>query len=347
MFEYEANYKCELERMKGKKRRFRDLKKNVRSKKSRFRDPRKMAISKVPSEIPFQMLTALPLSAKQWATIGRKAGWQMLRMNLNTFARHGAFDVKGFTEDVVARLVNEAEIARARVFPYQLMVAYAMAWNVPMKVRNALQDAMEIAIANVPKIDGRVVVCPDVSGSMHSPVTGYRQGATSAVRCIDVSALVAAAFMRMNEDTLVLPFGERVVKRRLNPRDTVMTNATTLASVYGGGTDCSAPIRELIEKQKKADLVVIVSDNESWINARGYGRKTGLLEAWDKYKALHRKAKLVCIDIQPYTTTQAIDRSDILNVGGFSDAVFEVIANFAKGRISSEHWVGEIEKITL
>jgi hypothetical protein len=36
--------------------------------------------------------------------------------------------------------------------------------------------------------------------------------------------------------------------------------------------------------------------------------------------------KFVCIDLQPYGTTQAPDRSDILNVGGFSDAVFSVVA---------------------
>ena len=49
----------------------------------------------------------------------------------------------------------------------------------PREVREALQDAMEIAIANVPAIDGKVYVCPDVSGSMHSPVTGHRKGATT------------------------------------------------------------------------------------------------------------------------------------------------------------------------
>ena len=38
--------------------------------------------------------------------------------------------------------------------------------------------------------------------------------------------------------------------------------------------------------------------------------------------------KLVCIDVQPYTTTQAPERSDVLNVGGFSDAVFHVVASF-------------------
>jgi hypothetical protein len=32
---------------------------------------------------------------------------------------------------------------------------------------------MELAIANVPAIEGQIVVCSDVSGSMKSPVTGH------------------------------------------------------------------------------------------------------------------------------------------------------------------------------
>jgi 60 kDa SS-A/Ro ribonucleoprotein len=59
---------------------------------------------------------------------------------------------------------------------------------------DALQEAMEIAIENVPLIDGTVFLCPDVSGSMASPLTGHRAGATSAVRCIDVAALVGEHF---------------------------------------------------------------------------------------------------------------------------------------------------------
>jgi 60 kDa SS-A/Ro ribonucleoprotein len=49
--------------------------------------------------------------------------------------------------------------------------------------------------------------------------------------------------------------------------------------------------------------------------------------------------KLVCIDLQPYTTTQAPERSDILNVGGFSDAVFSIVASFLaddNGRFAAE-----------
>jgi 60 kDa SS-A/Ro ribonucleoprotein len=55
--------------------------------------------------------------------------------------------------------------------------------------------------------------------------------------------------------------------------------------------------------------------------------------------------KLVCIDLQPYTTTQAPDRSDILNVGGFSDAVFSVVASFLSDDAS--RFVAEVEAVEL
>ena len=204
-------------------------------------------------DVPFQMLTAMPLTPAHWVEIAETAGWQMLRQNLNTFARNGVFEVEGFTERLAARLRDAGEIRRARVFPYQLMVAFIMAdAAVPAEIKAALQDAMEIALANVPKIDGRVVVCPDVSGSMGSPVTGYRKGATSAVRCIDVATLVAAAFLRTNPTARVLPFEQAVVDIGLNPRDAVMTNAAKLASIGGGGTNCSAPLERLVKEKMQA-----------------------------------------------------------------------------------------------
>ena len=55
--------------------------------------------------------------------------------------------------------------------------------------------------------------------------------------------------------------------------------------------------------------------------------------------------KLVCIDLQPYTTTQAPERSDILNVGGFSDAVFSVVAAFLAD--DNGRFVAEVEAIEL
>ncbi len=300
-------------------------------------------------DLPFTMLSALPLSSKNWTEIARNASWQTTRMNLNTFARHGVFEDASLVREIANRLQNGDEIQRARVFPYQLLTAYQNCdAAVPQLVRDALQDAMELAIKNVPVIGGTVVVCPDVSGSMKSPVTGHRVGSTSAVSCIDVAALVAAAVVRKNPAATVLPFEQSVVPVDLNSRDSVMTNAAKLAAIGGGGTNCSAPVALLNKQKAKADLVIFVSDNESWVDAgRGplAARSTALMAEWAQFRQRNPQARLVCLDIQPYETTQAAERADILNIGGFSDQVFEVISAFAAGQLEADHWVGRIEKV--
>ena len=233
------------------------------------------------------------------------------------------------------------------------MTAFAMVDPAcPMVVRDALQDAMEIAISNVPKVDGGVWIFPDVSGSMHSPITGHRKGATTAVRCVDIAALVAAAFVRKSKSVNVLPFETNVITVSLNPRDSVMTNAQKLASLPAGGTNCSAPLAELNRRGATGDLLIYVSDNESWVDSPTYGRFNGspptkTLSEWQVYKTRNPNAKLVCLDIQPYATTQVVERPDVLNIGGFSDRVFDVIAKFASGILNANHWVGVIEAVNL
>jgi 60 kDa SS-A/Ro ribonucleoprotein len=71
------------------------------------------------------------------------------------------------------------------------------------------------------------------------------------------------------------------------------------------------------------------------------------MSEWMKFKQRNPKARLVCLDIQPYASTQAQEREDILNIGGFSDSVFQVIAAFASGELTGAHWVGEIDKTPL
>jgi 60 kDa SS-A/Ro ribonucleoprotein len=217
---------------------------------------------------------------------------------------------------------------------------------VPAPVQDALQDAMEHAVDNVPALDGKIYVLVDVSGSMSSPITGQRQGATTSLRCIDGAALVAAAILRKNRSAEVIPFEQHVVTQlTLNPRDSVMTNARKLARIGGGGTNCSAPLELLNRGKAKADLVVFVSDNESWVDARRGA--TAVMREWQVFKSRNPGARLACLDFVPNATTQAGEREDILNIGGFSDAVFELLARFARGQLQSDHWVGEIERLTV
>ena len=78
-----------------------------------------------------------------------------------------------------------------------------------------------------------------------------------------------------------------------------MTNAAQLASVGGGGTSVSAPLALLNARTANGDLVVVISDNESWVDA-ACGRGTATLQEWNVFKraqsagpaGLHRPAAL-------------------------------------------------------
>lgn len=302
---------------------------------------------------PYEMLEGLALSKEQWVEIAtERSSWQQVRQHLSTFGRKGVFESDEAVKKIAAKLADRDQIKRARVMPYQLLVAYLNAEAVPAAIRNALQDAVEIATENIPVINGRVAVFPDVSGSMRSPVTGTKfnpktgkvESHTTKVSCLDVAALVAASILRKNPEALILPFAETSrTGHKFNPRDSIMTNAEALKRVPGGGTNCSAPMATINQMKYTPDLVWYVSDNESWVDS---GRTwstapTATLAEWDKVKQRNPGAKLVCMDLTPNTTSQAPSRAEIMNIGGFSDVVFEAVAAFTGGLAGS--WIEMIE----
>lgn len=317
----------------------------------RYDDFRKNATTVLP-DVPFLLLTALPLKPAHWRAIAERATFTQLRMNLNAFARHGVFEDRRLVASIARRLSDKKEIVRSKTLPYQLLTTLKATTALPAAIREALSTALEIATRNVPALDalGTAYVCVDVSGSMASPVTGARRGATTVTRCIDVAALIGASVLRRSFDAELLPFEHQVVDLKLDPDAPLEVNARRLAAIGGGGTSCSAPLARLNERRANGGLVLYVSDNESWCDARsghGHGRGTEMLAQWDLFKRRNPHAKLVCIDLQPNLTTQAHERGDILNVGGFSDAVFDVIAAFLRSGPGPRTWVDAIAATPL
>jgi 60 kDa SS-A/Ro ribonucleoprotein len=291
-----------------------------------------------------------------WKAIARQMGPQALRMNLNTLLRHEVLNDAETVDFVAAKIADAEEILSSRQFPYQYLSAYLNAEDaLPQKIKAALCQAAEIACGNVPELPGPVVIGLDVSGSMQSPVTGNRgRGATSTVRCVDVAALFAAAILRRNPDSVVIPFDDKAYHVKLDPQDTILSLASRLAQYGGGGTNCSLPLTEGTSTYRNRRFAgcVLVSDQESWIGTGRYN-STATMTAWQEFvkNQVRLQArddagpKLVCIDLQPYVTTQAPDRSDILNVGGFSDAVFRVVESFLSD--DANRFVAEVEAIEL
>ena len=178
------------------------------------------------------------------------------------------------------------EIRRSRQFPYQFLAAYLNAGDeVPQKIKAALHKAAEIACGNVPELPGPVVIGLDVSGSMASPVTGNRgRGATSKMRCVDVAALFAAAILRRNPDSVVIPFDTAAydVPRRPERYDPQPGRAVgqvrwrwnELLAAAGQGQH---PLRD-----RRFAGCVLVSDKESWIGTGRHG-STAVMTEWQQF----------------------------------------------------------------
>lgn len=282
-----------------------------------------------------------------WMQKAVDSSWTFTRMNLNNFLKYGVFNHKDLVDRVSEKLKDRSAIAKAKAYPYQLFMTYmAIQSEMPAKIKNSLGLAVEIALENVPFFAGNTVVAVDVSGSMHSPVTGHRRGASTNMRCVDVAGLFASAVLRRNPETIVLPFDTSAYSAEINPMDSVFTNAKRLAEYGGGGTNCSLPMSLINHRSLHVDQFIYFSDNESWVDLSSRGG-TGVSEEWEKLKRRCKNAKLICVDLTPNTTSQINSRKDVLQIGGFGDQVFDVIGSFLTAGDNTEHWVNEIMSIEL
>lgn len=172
----------------------------------------------------------------------------------------------------------------------------------------------------------------------------FRSGASAQVPEVPFQLLGNETLSKEQWAAQARNMGWQGLRITLDPRDSVICNAEKLAGIFGGGTCSSAPLKKLADSKARVDTLIMVSDNESWIDARRQGASETMLQ-WKRIKRTNPQARLICIDLQPGWATPSADRDDILNVGGFSDAVFDVIEQFTAGRYGPQHWVEAIESM--
>lgn len=287
----------------------------------------------------FQFLSSLPLTKEQWTQLCLKSTYNTLRMNLNTFNRHDVFKDNTVTSKVIARLTDPKEIKKSKVMPYQIYSAYKhIDSELPPGMAQALAKAADISLDNIPNLPANLVIGLDTSGSMSSIITGNRGSASSKMKYIDVAALMAAAIVSKCPTATVIPF-DTTYHKGFKMKGSIVDTAEALSKFGGGGTRCVIPIEEAA-KMSNVDAIIIISDNESWAST-AYDSMT----AWRNVQKKNPNAKLINIDISPSRSSQIKDEQNIINIGGFSDSVFNVISNYLNGSI--DQWIELIEKIDI
>lgn len=305
-------------------------------------DERKRLIAE--GRLPYEVVVgAVSPDTDLWVELMRQMPYMALLRHLNTLRRAGVFGRKGLDRYVADRLSHSDAVAKSKVLPFRFSIAHRMLHReVPRRVSEALEAALELSFANLPEIDGVTCIAPDVSGSMSMGSVSGRGKA----RFIDIAALFAAACLKKAADAIVLPFNASVVTVRMSARDTLMTNADRIVKLGGGGTAVAAPISYLIERKKKVDTFIGITDNEDWCYGwdgksvsqfqtppKQRGDEWGFLNAWRKYKRfVNPRAKAFLLTIAPYRHAVAPqNEKDVWFIYGWSDAVLPFIARTLQG----------------
>lgn len=318
--------------------------------------------------IPPQLLEGL-ITKDGWKTLAKNGSWQYVRQSLNRFQRHGVFDDDAIVHSVASKLRDENLISKSNVFPYQLLATYmatqpkhsGLGWGwysegkkgsnsgLPQEIVQSLERATEIATANVPSIDGDVCIAVDISGSMQIPVTGASDKGgmpSSNVRCVDAAALILASIVRKNPMANVLAFNRDVYSVDLDFSESILKNVEKFVKMHGGGTSCHAPLAEWNASKANADVVIYISDYESWADPK-YSDQTAMQKEWASFKKRCPKAKMICIDLAPRKTGQVKEQRDVFYIGGMSDTIFSHMNRFLKDEFNGQHWVEFIQKVKI
>jgi hypothetical protein len=230
------------------------------------------------------------------------------------------------------QLINKEAVKKSLVLPFRFITAYNEIENLSgvdnkliRKVLRALDDAVELALSNVPEMDGETLVVLDGSGSM----TSGNEPTPSRIGSLFASVLVKTN----NADMVVFDTSARYVN--LNTKDSVMSLARRIEeSLDGGGTDfkCIFPVLN-----KKYDRIIILSDMQGWV---GYEAPKA---SFHKYQRTYDATPFVySFDLQGYGTLQ-FPEARVAALAGFSDKVFDLMKLLEQDREALVHKIEAVE----
>nr|MDO8079544.1 TROVE domain-containing protein [Candidatus Freyarchaeota archaeon] len=250
---------------------------------------------------------------KIWMKLAEQMGTFALLRHLATFERNDV--LKSLTNLIVKRLTVE-NLEKAKILPFRLYEAYLNINNPFTK-----QHLADLLDQYVMKYDfsyfGRVVICPDVSGSM---ILKIRKAAYTPAT---IAGMFAGILYKALRNAVLIPWDTEVQLNLVHPKNApVLSHILSISNAKGGGTFMEAPIQYLISLKEIVDVVILITDSEEW--------GEGWLKAWRTYKEkINPKAKAFLIRIDPYNTNpfspEIADKLDIYQIYGWNDSVIKYI----------------------
>ena len=246
--------------------------------------------------------------------MSNKIGYMALLRNINNIIKYGC------STEVIAhaasRISDKNEVSKSKQLPFRYSTAFE---NVKGNrvFSDAIVDAMEHALSNVPELPGSTLIAVDTSGSMSG-------------NPIKIASLFAATLAKSNPNADIIQYNTNVSTFNISSRSTIIDIAKYIQdNANGGGTRTSLVFEYALQIGKKYDRFIIISDNESW--GEGYG---GVQNVYNQYKNVTNTDPFIyAIDIAGYGTKD-ISSSKVTHLGSWSDRILDFIGENEKNLVS-------------
>lgn len=265
---------------------------------------------------------AAEAKSQAWADLvrQRKLGYLALLRNVRNVLTHAPEVVT----ELCVQLANERSVRKALVFPFQFLSAVDALKQSNLRgvnqVMDALNQAIDYSLENVPKFEGNTLVALDSSGSM-------------AGRPQIIGSLFAATMVKAVGADLML-FSDDARYISLNRRDTTLTAANSIPFI-SGGTNFNA----IFQRANRAyDRIIVLSDMQGWV---GGGAP---IQAFAEYQKKYDVApRVYSFDLKGYGTLQ-FPQERVYCLAGWSDRVFEIMEKLDR---DPHAMVREVEAISI
>lgn len=261
-------------------------------------------------------LSAKGNNAKTWEGLidSGKVGYMALLRNLRNILNANPSNVN----KVLDTIQNPEAVRKSRQLPFRYLSAYKELEGIGgSRVFDALENAVEASIENMPKLDGTTVIAVDVSGSMSSSVSDK-----SKVRCYEIAMLLGLIANKICDNSYFYTFNTEITPYAVSHRSGILE--TVSRARCGGGTDMYLPFEKMLADNIKADRVIILSDNMCNSGGDYYSKKPVQTIADEYRRKTGNDIWVHAIDLQGYGTQQFCGKHTNI-VAGWSEKVFQFI----------------------
>jgi TROVE domain len=193
--------------------------------------------------------------ARLWEALIPVMGMMALARNLRNFDEAGIS--RAASQLVIDRFCDPAQVARSRMLPFRWLAAYEASPS--HRYSDALDQALQASLANIPTFGGRTLVLVDTSSSM----TQRTLSAKSKITPLMAGAVFGVALAAKGEQVDLHGFASDTFVHKVPAGASLLRETNRLVSRMGEaghGTEIAASLRSTFLKH---DRVVLISDMQT------------------------------------------------------------------------------------